>query len=286
MGKIKIIISRHSGFCFGVRRSLNIAGEALKKKKTIYSLGPIIHNPQVVREFSRKGLKVIKDIKGLAVKSGKSKTKEFLIPSHGISPGALKNRALKFIDTTCPLVGRVHKIVADLKKKGYFTIIAGDRKHPEVRGLRGIAGKNSRVLKSGKEARRFGARPEKVALISQTTATLSNFREILSELEKKNLKELKSFNTVCKNTIDRQREAKEIAKKVDAMIIIGGKNSANTTRLAKICKMANKNTYHIESRKDLDKRCYEGKKKIGIATGASTPPYAIEEIIKRIRSDY
>ncbi|UCD54721.1 MAG: 4-hydroxy-3-methylbut-2-enyl diphosphate reductase [Candidatus Omnitrophota bacterium] len=279
MNKAKIIISSNSGFCFGVKRALGIARRVLRKHGTIYSFGPIIHNPQVVNGFSGKGLKIIKTLKEI-----KSKKRYLLIPSHGISPDALRGKNISRIDTTCPFVSRVQKIVKDLREKGYFIIIVGDRKHPEVKGLVGMAGKNSCcVLADKKEAKRFNLKPKKAALISQTTATLANFKEILSEIGKKNFMELISFNTVCKNTIDRQKEAASIAEKVDAMIIIGGKNSANTSKLARTCKMVNKNTYHIESGRDLKLKFLKDKKNIGIATGASTPPYAIDEVVNEIR---
>ena len=279
MNKTKIVISSNSGFCFGVKRALDIAKGALKKRKTIYSLGPIIHNPQVVREFSEMGLVVAGDIKKLC------KDCTLLIPSHGISPDVLKERAFTCIDTTCPLVERVQKIVKNLRKKGYFIIIVGDKKHPEVKGLKGIAGRSSRVLKDRKEAKIFNlpSKTKKVALISQTTASLTNFKEVLSEMTKKDFTEFIHFNTVCKNTIDRQKEAASLAKKVDAMIVIGGKNSANTSKLAKACKDINKNTCHIESFKDLRINFLKGRKTIGIVTGASTPPYAIREVVKKIR---
>ena len=278
MRKTKIIVSSRSGFCFGVQRALNIAKGALKKGKTVYSLGPIIHNPQVVRDFSKKGLKVISDIRKV-----NSKGVAVLIPSHGISPDVLRKKRIACIDTTCPLVGRVQKIVQDFKRKGYFVIIAGDRKHPEVKGLVGMAGKNSHVVKNKKQARALGLKSKKVALISQTTASISNFKDVLSEIAKKDFTELVSFNTVCKDTIQRQKEASSIAKRVDTMFVIGGKNSANTSKLAKACKKVNDNTYHIESGENLKMDYLRNKKTIGIATGASTPPRAINEIIKRIR---
>ena len=280
MNKTKIVISSNSGFCFGVKRALDIAKGALKNRKTVYSLGPIIHNPQVVDEFSRKGLKIVRDIR--KIKPGNATV---VLPSHGVNPELLKGKKFTYIDTTCPLVERVQKIIRGLKEKGYFIIIVGDRKHPEVRALRGIAGKNSCVVKDKKEAKALPlpARAKKAALISQTTASLSNFKEVLSQVVKKDFAELTSFNTVCKNTIDRQREACGMARRVGAMIIIGGKQSANTSKLARSCRAANKNTYHIESGKDLKTHFFKNKKSIGIATGASTPPYVINEVVERIR---
>jgi len=272
-----IMVSAHSGFCFGVRRALDIAARALKKGKKVYSLGPIIHNPQVVAEFLAKGLKIIKDIRSIGGKKA-----VFLIPSHGISPGA-KTQNAEFIDTTCPLVARVQNIVKTLKDSGHFIVIVGNKSHPEVKGLKGIAGPKSCVVKNKAEAKALRIKSKKVALISQTTSALSDFKDVFSVMAKKNFTELASFNTVCKNTIDRQHHARLIAKKVGAMIIIGGRSSANTSKLAASCKEVNKNTYHIESGRDLKIKVVKGKNKVGIATGASTPPYAIREVVKKIK---
>ncbi len=278
MNKTKIIISPYSGFCFGVKRALDIADKALKKERTVYSLGPIIHNPEVVDEFSKRGLRIVKNIN--KIDSGNATV---LIPSHGIDPKVLRKKSIRFIDTTCPLVNRVQKIVERLKKAKYYIVIVGDRKHPEVKGLRGIAGRKSVVVKNRTEAKAIKVKDEKVALISQTTAALRNFNEISSELAKKNFKKFVGFNTVCKNTLGRQKEARRIARQVDVMFVVGGRNSANTARLAEICKEVNRNTFHIECGKDLRKSFIKNKNKIGIATGASTPPYAIKKIIERIR---
>ena len=281
MGKTRIIISSNSGFCFGVRRALDIAKKALKERKKVYSLGPIIHKPQVVREFQERGLKIVKGIK----KAKKSQNAAFLIPSHGMSPELLNNKKVIFIDTTCPLVERVQKVVKGLKEKGYFIVIVGDKKHPEVKGLKGTAGKNSRVVKNKKEAKTLKVpanKSQRVALISQTTASVSNFKEILSEMAKKDFKELSDFNTVCRDTIAREKEARRIAGNVEAMIVIGGKQSANTSKLASACRSVNKNTRHVESGKDLKKSFFKDKKSVGIATGASTPPCAINEAVKTI----
>ncbi len=283
MNKKKVIISSNSGFCFGVRRALDMANDALKEGKTVYSLGPIIHNPQVIEEFSKKGLKVVTDT--AVLKGQKSVRSKVLIPSHGISPITLKKIKQDAIDTTCPLVNRVQRIVQELRSKGYFIIIVGDKKHPEVKGLKGIAGKKCKVIKNEKEAADLNIKAKKVALISQTTAPLSKYNAILKEISNKKIQDFVSCNTVCRNTIDRRKEAEEIAREVDAMIIIGGKNSANTTKLAKACKSINKHTYHIESEKDLNKKVLNNKNKIGIATGASTPPYAIREVVKIIKED-
>jgi len=278
MSKKTIIVSRNSGFCFGVKRALDIAKKALLEKKKVYSLGPIIHNPGVVREFSDLGLGVIKDIR--KIKDGKA---SLLVPSHGADTGILKRTRFDLIDTTCPFVEKVQAIVRDLRKNGYFVLIFGNKKHPEVKGLKGIAGRNSLVLETKAEARRFRAGRRKAALISQTTAALSGFEGILKEIRKKKIPGFLSFNTVCRNTIERRKEAEEIAGRVDAMFIIGGRESANTAKLASSCGKINKNTHHIESARDIKNSFLEDRSVIGIASGASTPPGAVREAVKRIK---
>lgn len=280
MNKKEIIISSYSGFCFGVRRALDIADKALKEHVRVYSLGPIIHNGQVVEEFSKKGLKITRGIKRLKMGKG-----AVLIPSHGVSPDFLKGKKFTLVDTTCPLVRKVQKVLEGLVKKGYYIIIVGNRFHPEVRGLIGITGKKKlAVVKDKKEARliNFPSGTGKVAVIAQTTASVTDFKEVVSEIAKKDFAELVSLNTVCRNTVERVKEALQIAEKVDAMIVIGGKESANTTKLARTCRRANRHTYHIETTQDLKRGFFKNKKRIGIATGASTPPYAIRDVIKKL----
>jgi len=277
-GKIKITVSPYSGFCFGVERAIKIAKIALSGKKRVFSLGPIIRNPEAVADLSKKGLAVRKSLKGL------DRNKDaILVPSHGADPGLLKRLDLESFDTTCPLVRRVQNIVRDLAGKGYFIVIVGKKDHPEVRSLTAIAGRNSVVVKDQKGARRVKTRGGKIAVISQTTSRESDFRDVLKEISKKNFSELAAFNTVCDDSIKRQRTAREIAKKVDAMLIIGGKASSNTSRLACASRALNKRTHHIESAGDLRKGMIRKAKKVGIAAGASTPPGAVKKTIEKIR---
>ena len=278
MGKRKIVISHCSGFCFGVERAIKIAEAALGKKKTIYSLGPIIHNPQVVNDLSKRGLKVVKSIRSI-----REKKPAILIPSHGIDPKILKTKKLLFFDTTCPLVRRVQDIARDLVKKKYFVIIVGKKDHPEARALAAMLGKRQRIVKDGKEAERLAFKEKRIAVISQTTAAITDFKNVLSEIRKKDINELAVFNTVCKDTLKRQDAAKAIAGRVDGMLIVGGRQSSNTAKLAEVCKKVNVDTKHIESFRELPLGFLTNKKKIGIATGASTPPYAVKEVVRKIR---
>jgi len=278
MVRRKIIVSSNCGFCFGVKRALDIATKALQEKTTVFSIGPIIHNPQVVDGFRKRGLRTIKRLDNI-----RSRNITLLIPSHGVSPELLKKKGIDYVDTTCPLVAKVHKAVKELKKRAYFIIIVGDKTHPEVKGLMGIADGACSVLRNKHEAARFKLRSKKIALISQTTASPVDFKEIITEIGKKEFNKFLIINTICKNTIDRQREAQKIAEDTDMMLVIGGKNSANTSRLAELCRKINKSTYHIEEAGDLKKRLFRNRKKIGIVTGASTPTGTIKKVIERIR---
>lgn len=279
MVKRKIIVASHSGFCFGVKRALDIATKALNERTPVYSIGPIIHNPEVVENFRKRGLKSVKR----PPKKKKERNITLLIPSHGISPKIFKEGEADYVDTTCPLVAKVHKAVKELRNKKYFIIIVGDKKHPEVKGLMGMAGTECRVLKYKREAAEFKLHNKRIALISQTTASPVNFREIVLEIARKDFDEFLIKNTICKNTIDRQKEAQRIASKSDMVLVVGGKNSANTSRLAELCRQINRNTYHIEEAGDLNKKLLKRRKRIGIVTGASTPTSTIRKIIERIR---
>ncbi|MEK6732623.1 MAG: 4-hydroxy-3-methylbut-2-enyl diphosphate reductase [Candidatus Omnitrophota bacterium] len=266
---MKIRVAGCSGFCFGVRRAINIADSALKDLKSgekVYSLGPIIHNPQAVDRLFKKGLQVITDLK--KIKGG-----TVIISSHGAPVKALENikkKGIKLIDATCPFVKYAQHIVRGLKKQGYRIIIVGDNSHPEVKALKSIAGKD---IKS-----------KKIGIISQTTQNRSNYiEEIKKILLKEDFNEIKVFNTICNDTLKRQLAARRLLKDCDLVIVIGGKNSANTRRLWQICKESGVDTFHIETELELEKKWFKGKVCAGITSGASTPDSMVKKIIERIR---
>jgi (E)-4-hydroxy-3-methyl-but-2-enyl pyrophosphate reductase len=265
---MEIKVAEHSGFCFGVKRAINIAEKTLacnkNKKCKIYSLGAIIHNPQVVDELSRKGLEVIKNID--TVKKG-----TVIISSHGASKdviGKIRKKKLKLVDATCPFVKYAHDIVKKLKKEGYNIIIAGDREHVEVKALMSLAGKG--------EGR-------KIAVVSQTTQNKDAYIKRILDVLNNDFEEVRIFNTICKDTARRQNIAHDLLKDCDVMIVIGGKNSANTRRLWQICKERGVDTYHIEAESELNKRCFKGKKRAGIVSGASTPENMVKKVVEKIK---
>ncbi|PIP67797.1 MAG: 4-hydroxy-3-methylbut-2-enyl diphosphate reductase [Candidatus Omnitrophica bacterium CG22_combo_CG10-13_8_21_14_all_43_16] len=265
---MKIKVARCAGFCFGVKRAINIVEGALRGLKDgekIYSLGALIHNPQVVEELFKKGLRV-------AARPEKIKSGTVIISSHGAPAEVLeeiKKKKVQLIDATCPFVKYAQNIVRKLKKDGYRIIIVGDSAHPEVRALNSIAGKSKRSKKLG--------------IISQTTQSKVNYIKEIQKILNKDFSEVKIFNTICSDTSKRQSATRGLLKDCDLMIVIGGKNSANTKRLWQICKESGVDSFHIETEPELKKGWFKGKSCIGITSGASTPDSMVKKIIERIR---
>ena len=265
---MKIKIARCAGFCFGVKRAINIAENALnglRSEEKIYSFGAIIHNPQVVEGLFKKELQVINGLE--AIKGG-----TVIISSHGAPLEmieGIKKKGVRLIDATCPFVKYAQRIVKDLKKDGYEIIIVGDSAHPEVKALKSIAGKNKRSKKLG--------------VISQTTQNKENYISEIRKILGRDFSEVKIFNTICNDTSKRQSAARRLLKNCDMMIVIGGKNSANTKRLWQICKESGVDSFHIETELEISKDWFSGKKRVGITSGASTPDSMVKKIIERIR---
>jgi (E)-4-hydroxy-3-methyl-but-2-enyl pyrophosphate reductase len=265
---MKIKVAKCSGFCFGVKRAINIAENALKDLKEgdkIYSLGPIIHNPQVVEELSGKGLQVISGLENVKVGT-------VIISSHGAPLKAIENikiKGMKLINATCPFVKYAQNIVKDLKKGGYEIIIVGDSVHPEVKALKSIAGSNKKSKKLG--------------VISQTTQNKENYITEIGKILERDFSEVRIFNTICNDTSKRQSASRRLLKDCDLVIVVGGKNSANTRRLWQICKESGVDSFHIETELEVNKKWFKGRKCVGITSGASTPDSMVKKIIEKIR---
>ncbi len=276
---IKIILAKHAGFCFGVKRAVKLALEtaAENKNNKISTLGPLIHNPQVIQELKGKGIIDIaspqKVLSGIVI-----------VCSHGMHPLVLKQikqKKVKIVDATCPFVKKIEKIVKKLKKDKYDVAIVGDREHPEVKAITGYAGKKVILIENLEAARKL-PRLKKVGVVAQTTQSLKNFKEICQELKQKT-ERLKIFNTICDATQKRQEEAVRVAREVDKIIVIGGYNSANTKRLAKLCQELGKPTLHIEQARDLDINFLKYTGSVGVLAGASTPDWIIRNVIALIK---
>jgi 4-hydroxy-3-methylbut-2-enyl diphosphate reductase len=280
--KLKIILSKKMGFCFGVKKSVNLAKNALKARKdNLYMLGSIINNPQVIEYFTKKGVKIADNLYEVPEES------TIITRAHGISPTMLKKayqRRLSVIDTTCPYVRKVQKIAHYLYEKDYFMVVYGDKKHPEVLSLLDTIQKNALVINSIPDAEKITIK-KKIGFVSQTTKNIYDFYKLSTVLLSK-AEELRIFNTICKSTTERQKSVLELAKEVDVMLVIGGKESANTTRLAEIGKNHGVKTYHIETKNQIKYKWIHPEDKVGITSGASTPDWVTNEVIDKLKEWY
>ena len=274
---LKVILADNAGFCFGVKRAIEIAKKGSGKKKI---LGQLVHNKQVLDELEQQGIGMADNLDSV-LKEKPDYT--LIISAHGASDetyDALREKNIRFIDAACPLVKKVHVIGKDMLKKGYQVVIVGDRKHAEVEALNKSI-KDSIVIENQGQAKGLSVF-DKLAVISQTTQTEYNFNAVVDEL-KKHSEDLIIRNTICEPTKKRQESAEELAGKVDIMIVIGGKNSANTLRLTKICEELVE-TKQIETVSDLKREWFSDKKVVGVTAGASTPDVVIKGVVKAISS--
>jgi 4-hydroxy-3-methylbut-2-enyl diphosphate reductase len=279
---LKIILSKKMGFCFGVKKSVSLAKDTLKEKKdTLYMLGSIINNPQVIEYFIKRGVKIVDSLD--VVPEGST----IITRAHGISP-IIVNQAyqkkLTIVDTTCPYVKKVQKIAQYLHKNDYFIVIYGDKKHPEILSLMDMVQGNALVINSIPDAEKITIK-EKIGLISQTTKNIYDFYKLSFALLNR-AEELRIFNTICKSTMERQKNALVLAKEVDVMLVIGGQKSANTTRLAEISKNQGVKTYHFETKNQLKHKWFHPEDRVGITSGASTPDWVTNEVIDKLKEWY
>jgi len=271
---MNIQLAQESGFCFGVKKALDRVN-SIENKEDVYVLGKLIHNPQVIEDLKKHGIKFIESIE--EIKQG-----TLVISAHGVSDdiiGKAKENKLKIIDTTCPLVKNVHNITKNLEQQGYKIIIFGDKQHTEVKGIKGNL-KDPIIISNIKELDNL--KQGKYALVSQTTQDVVKFKEISNKLKEK-IRDLVISDTICSATKSRQENAEKLAKEVDLMLVIGGYNSANTKRLRDICSKIIE-TKHIEKANELKKEWFKNKENIGITAGASTPESVIKEVIESINN--
>jgi 4-hydroxy-3-methylbut-2-enyl diphosphate reductase len=275
MVSVEIITARRAGFCFGVKRAVDIAFKAARQCKNVFTLGPLIHNPQVIEKLGTAGVSPTDDIDNKGIGT-------LIIRTHGIPlelQRKLSKKKYKIIDATCPFVKKAQQYAKLLFDEGYQVVLLGDKKHPEVRGLISYAGNSAMVVNSDYHRAKFKKR---VGIVVQTTQPPSLLKKFTGEIVDK-IEELKVFNTICSSTALRLKETKEIAAKVDMMIVAGGKNSANTTQLANMCTATSVPTYHIETASELKEEWFENISKVGLTAGASTPSWIIHEIQERIK---
>ena len=280
---MRLIFAKKLGFCSGVRRAISLAQSipARDNRKGIvtnpvYTLGPLIHNPQEVERLEKLGVKTV-------VKLSQIKTGTLIVPSHGLPQSVLKKiekRRLKLIDATCPFVKRAQLLAKRLHERGYYVVIVGQKSHPEVISLLSFASGEASVVETPRDVEKIKT-DKRIGVISQTTQAVESFEKIVKRLKMK-IKNPKIHNTICKETSQRQKEAKGLAKRTNLMIVIGGKNSANTTRLYNICKKIT-SAYHIESPEELRSGWFSKKGIVGITSGTSTPDWIIKDVVKKLR---
>lgn len=274
---MEILLAKSAGFCFGVKRATQMAFDASTEYEHICSLGPIIHSPQVVERLAEKGVEVVEQVE--AIPQG-----AVIIRSHGVTAEemrAILDRDLTVVDATCPFVKKAQEYAARLAAEGYAVVIVGEAEHPEVQGIVSYAdGGKARVVANAAEAGEL-PRMGRVGIVAQTTQSFENLRQV-ADICLEKCQELHVFNTICDATTVRQNEAREIARQVDVMLVIGGFNSANTSRLAQICREILPSTHHIETAEEVERGWFSGASRIGITAGASTPRWLIDEVVSRV----
>ncbi len=277
---MKVILAKNSGFCFGVKRAIQTTLNELEKDNNkIYSLGPLIHNNQVINILKEKGLMVINDINDI-------RNAKLIIRSHGVPLSIYENakkNSIQIIDTTCPFVRNIQKKVNKYYKKGYVIVIIGNPNHPEVIGINGWCKSLAYVINSKDDIEHI-PKCDKICIVAQTTMTKELFDE-LSNLVTDKANDVLIFNTICNATKVRQESCREIAEKSDAMVVIGGYHSSNTQKLYKISKNFCKNTYHIETFQELPMKEIKKFNTIGVTAGASTPECIIREVINKMNNN-
>ena len=286
---MEVKVAKTAGFCFGVQRAVDKVYELIDScPDRLFTLGPIIHNEEVVNDLEKKGVRVASEEELKTLPEGST----VVIRSHGVGKKVydqLEECGLSYVDVTCPFVLKIHRIVEKESKAGSHIVIIGDPDHPEVVGICGWCIGPYTVIRTKQDALDF-VPPEgkNVCIVSQTTFNYNKFKDLVEILRKKRydntvLNILNILNTICNATEERQREAKSIAGEVDTMLVVGGRHSSNTQKLFEICKKECGNTYYIQTPVDLDSEMFHRSSCVGITAGASTPKKIIEEVQEHVR---
>jgi small subunit ribosomal protein S1 len=276
---LEILVANSAGFCFGVNRAVDAVHRVINKKESpIYTLGPIIHNEQVVRQLESKGVRVAGSAEELTAPC------TVVIRAHGVTPEvykALIDKNIKVIDATCPYVKKIHMLVKEMYEKGYQIIIIGDPDHPEVIGINGWCNNTAYIADDAESVDELPSTNMKCCVVAQTTITKEKWDTVNEKLKKK-FENITKFDTICNATNKRQKDAGELAGSVDMMLVIGSKNSSNTNKLYEICKAYCPETYNIETSGEIPPVDIKKIKKVGITAGASTPDWVIKEVISKM----
>ena len=282
---MKVELAKSAGFCFGVEKAVNtVYEEAKKNDEIVYTLGPIIHNEEVVKDMKRRGVEAvnIEDLNSLPKGT-------VIIRSHGVSKDVynfVKHSGHRVVDATCPFVKKIHAIVSVQSGKKKTVVIIGNPKHPEVMGIKGWGDENTYAVENIEQFINLNLKKdEEIVIVAQTTFNHKKFQEIIDKILFLGY-DVRCFNTICNATQERQAEAKKIASNVDAMIVIGDKKSSNTGKLVEICQEECKNTVFIQTLEDLNYDALLSVDSVGITAGASTPKHIIEEVQNIVRSKF
>lgn len=277
-GDLTVVVASSAGYCYGVERALQITEEAMERSPTpIVTLGPIIHNPAVVDQLAKRGVKAVED--PAALEGG-----TVVVRTHGVPPAVIEEaraRGLTVVDATCPFVTVAQRKAASLREAGYVVVILGERHHPEVAGLAACAGPESVVIEDPEQLDRTALRGRRVGVVVQTTqsyASLARLARALAPLARETL----VYNTICEATEQRQEAACEVAAEVDVVVVVGGHNSANTRRLAALCEEIQPRTHHVERAEEIQPSWLARVAKVGITAGASTPDEEIEAVVETV----
>lgn len=273
---MKVIIARYAGFCFGVQRALKKAELAVQNSSgLVQTLGPLIHNPQVIERLADKGVSVVN-------RAEEATEGTLIIRSHGVDPKIIqraKARGLEVIDATCPYVKRVQDFAKELKDQGFQVVIVGEKDHPEVQGILGAIDNEGYVALNRNDL--TGLKLMKVGVVAQTTQSYANLRDCVDYLVG-TAREIRVYSTICQATEQRQKAAIELANRVDVMLVVGGKESGNTRRLYTLCCEVIPRVYHIERPDELEAAWFKPTDVVGITAGASTPDWVIEGVVERM----
>ena len=285
---MNVELAKTAGFCFGVKRAVDTVYQQIEQYRgeKIFTYGPIIHNEEVIKDLRSHGVEVLNDDEELKT----ADADVVVIRSHGVAKyiyDILEERGITCVDATCPFVKKIHKIVAEKSAEGSYIVIVGNGEHPEVQGIRGWAGEQVTVVQTPEDAERFELpdKDQKVCIVAQTTFNYNKFKELVEIISKKRY-DIVVLNTICNATKERQTEARQIAARVDAMVVIGDKRSSNTQKLFEICKEECLNTYYIQTLDDLDINQLRSVESVGITAGASTPNKIIEEVQNNVRINF
>jgi 4-hydroxy-3-methylbut-2-enyl diphosphate reductase len=282
---MQVIRAKELGFCMGVRRAVDMMEAASGEVGPITSLGSTVHNPQVVERLRARGVDVIATIESID-------TRPVAITAHGVGPeviAQLEARGATIVDTTCPIVTRAQQWAKRLTEEGFGVVIFGDPEHKEVRGILGWAdGKVVTMRSEGElEAPLPDWMPSRVGVLSQTTETEAHFASFVQKLLQTHMdriSELRVINTLCNATTSQQAATEELAHQVDLMVVVGGRESANTRHLAEVAREGGVETYHVESADEIDAAWLAGRQRVGVAAGASTPDGVIDEVVARLEA--